>query len=657
LAIGAHVGAAQEPSAAKPQTAAKTPELAAQIELLETRVRFEANGDSRKEVHAQVHINNELGVPQFARLRFDYNRAFQQVEIPVVRISHASGGTAEILPSAITDQPNPAVVNAPAYQDVRVKSVRILGLAPGDNLEYRVITTTTHHPLAPDFWLDHTFDRSGVVSHEIFELDLPASRQPQIKINPATPVSAEKTSGENESARTFLRWEVTSTESLTKPQSTGKDTEPEPDVSLSTESWEMLSVRLDENLTPGAKSVEKARSYEEAMRELSRQPAPSTVAAKAANLARTGESQRRKLEALYDFVSQKISTIDLPLGSTGFVARPASETLSSGYGTPEDKYVLFAALASAVRVSARAGLVGYCDAKTPARTTVFKRLVIIAGEGEYGFWLDPSLEVAPFGVIPPNPGGCVFMLSRAFFGMNSTGHEWQWANPRPPFPSIQRVTVGARLSSDGTLDANVKYVLRGDNELLLRVAFHQAPRDKWNDVAQLLALSDGFRGKVTRASASDPYDTKNPFTVEYEITQPKFVDWSKTPVRIPALLPLVGLPNLASKAAEGTAASAVELGTPLDVDTRVTLHLPADTSAEVPTGTAVTRDYAKFVSEYSVNGPMVTAARHLSFLLREVPGSRATDYDAFVRVVQTDEAQEFTLSRPAPPQVKPAAAP
>src|SRR5437879_9932174 len=51
------------------------PENPAQIELLETRSRFEANGDSRKEVHTRVHINNELGVRQFARLNFDYNRS------------------------------------------------------------------------------------------------------------------------------------------------------------------------------------------------------------------------------------------------------------------------------------------------------------------------------------------------------------------------------------------------------------------------------------------------------------------------------------------------------------------------------------------------------------------------------------------------------
>src|ERR1043166_5498423 len=140
-------GAQQTNPPAKQSAPAPTEKNAAQIEVLETKYRFETNGDSRKEVHARVRINNELGARQFARLNFDFNRGFQSVEIPQVRITHASGGTADILPSAITDNPNPAVVNYPAYQDVRVKSVRILGLQPGDLLEYRVITTTTHHHL------------------------------------------------------------------------------------------------------------------------------------------------------------------------------------------------------------------------------------------------------------------------------------------------------------------------------------------------------------------------------------------------------------------------------------------------------------------------------------------------------------------------------
>src|SRR5438309_3702479 len=96
-----------------------------------------------------------------------------------------------------------------------------------------------------------------------------------------------------------------------------------------------------------------------------------------------------------------------------------------------------------------------------------------------------------------------------------------------PFPALQRVRVDAILGADGNLNAKVHYSMRGDNELLLRLTFHKSPKEKWKDLAQLLSLSDGFRGQVTSVAASDPYATKEPFTVEYEITQPKFVDWSK----------------------------------------------------------------------------------------------------------------------------------
>ena len=63
-------GQTVKPDAAPAVAAAETP---AQIELLETKIRFEANGDSRKEVQTRVHINSELGVRQFSRLNFNFN--------------------------------------------------------------------------------------------------------------------------------------------------------------------------------------------------------------------------------------------------------------------------------------------------------------------------------------------------------------------------------------------------------------------------------------------------------------------------------------------------------------------------------------------------------------------------------------------------------
>jgi hypothetical protein len=628
------------------------PKLPAEIELLETRVRFETNGDSRKEVHAHVKINDELGVRQFARLNFDFNRAFEQIEIPLVRITHPSGGTVDVLPSAITDTPNPAVVNAPAYQDVRVKSVRILGLEPGDSLEYRVITTTTHYPLAPDFWLDHTFDRTGVVLHEIFELDLPASRNPEVRINPATPADSTEKSGQANDSHTVYRWNRVQATTVAKSETENSDSM-EPDISVSTEQWETLSIRLDERLSFGGQTLKDFAAYENMRVPPTRQAVTQEIAAKALQLTQGSDSNRAKLVALYDFVSQKIKTVDLPLGATGFLTRPAALILASGYSTQEDKFVLLAALASAAKLSAGAALTGYCDEKRPARPLVFKRLLISAYDGKKEYWIDPSLEVAPFGLVPANSGSCAFVLNRLFYSLNSTGHEWTKLEAPLPFPARQRVTIDAALSSDGALSARAEYVIRGENELLLRVAFHQSPKEKWSEVAQLLALSDGFRGKVSNVTTSDPYATHDPFTVEYEITQPKFVDWSKKPLRIPALLPLLGLPDPPAKPAPGAAATPIDLGTPLDVEVSATVHLPAGTTAQVPTGTSLQRDFATYTSQYSAKDATLTASRHLNFILKEIPADRAADYNAFLRAVQNDESQVFTLERAVVDAAKP----
>jgi hypothetical protein len=648
--------AQQSPEKAPDKTAEKTPENPAQIELLETHFRFEANGDSQKEVHARVRINNELGVRQFSRLTFDYNRSFQQVEIPAVHITHASGGTADILPNSIADQPNPSVVDVPAYQDVRVKSVRILGLAPGDVLEYRVVTTTTHQPLAPDFWLEHNFDRSGVVSRQVFDLDLPASRfrdpdAPQAAAPQAglgtiynsanSPKPSRQKTGAGDDARLRFTWDWT-TPPQAKPSDDSKNAAPlDSDVVVTTfPSWDALAQSIAQQLYPGW-------LWSSALQE------PPEIATKRKELLAT--PGLRPEEWVYNFVSQKIRTVDLPLGATGFHGRSPAEVLSSGYGTSEDKAVLFVALLGSDKVllDMVPNAVSAQMRQLPS-PSMFKELLLQVGGGTQTVYLDPSLEVAPFGVISADLRGKDVLLLRrpvasspSFARGPDSSHSWHKLSTELPFKSSQKVIVDAAISLEGTLNAKVRYTMRGDNELLLRVAFHQSPREKWKDVAQLLALSDGFRGKILSASASDPSATKQPFTVEYEISQPKFIDWSRKPVRIFALLPFLGLPDLPAKSEAESASNAIDLGTPLSVDTRLTLHLPPGASAQGPTGTTVERDYATFTSHYAAEGNVIFASRHINFILREVPAARTADYKAFLHAVQTDQSQVFTLEREA----------
>jgi hypothetical protein len=399
----------------------------------------------------------------------------------------------------------------------------------------------------------------------------------------------------------------------------------ESDVVLTTfQSWADFEISLQ-------------KSYEKALQVTPR------VKAKATELTRSRDKQEDKLRALYDFVSKEIHTVDLPLDSTGFRSRPAESILSSTYAVPDEKCVLLSALTTSLGLRAEPtfALSGTYPRIAPPVPSVLRHTLVLARFADRSVWLDPSVEVAPFGMISSN------MRGRPVVPLYpSTDISFFEEIPKNlPFAGSQRVSVNASVTADGVLNAKVKYTMRGDNELLLRIAFHQSPKEKWKEVAQLLALSDGFRGRISTVTASDPYATKEPFTVEYELTQPKFIDWSKNPVRIPALLPQVGLPDPPSKTAAGAAAAAIELGTPLDVEARLTLRLPGGASVHTPTGTSVERDYATFASKYQAVGGSVTASRHVNFLLRQIPADRAADYNAFVRAVQSDEAQEFTLER------------
>jgi hypothetical protein len=616
---------------AKPEAPPATTETPAQIELLETKIRFENNGDSRKEVHTRVRINSELGVRQFSHLNFNFNRAYEKVEIPLVHITHKSGGSADILPSGITDQPNPIVADAPAYQDVRVKSIRILGLEPADILEYRVITTTTHPPLAPDFWLDHNFDHTGVVTKEVFDLDLPARRfvagsgSPaslgQIRISAQTAETSKTETGSGDDARLIYKWNIAPSD---LPKSSSDPTSGNSDVVLTTfSSWDELQRQLQSALQT--------------------HPSSDIWAQVAAATKTAPRDQSPPATAYYNFVASKIRTVDLPLDLSRFGNRHYSETLSSGFGSPEDKIALYTALTSRTKL-VKTLLVSTADVpeKQLPRPSLFSQILLTLDEGKRAVYLDPNLEVAPFGMIRPDLRGKRALV----LGTNCAGEScWMTITGELPFSSTQRVTVDATISAEGTLDAKVKYSMRGDNELLLRLAFHQSPRDKWKDVAQLMSLSDGFRGKIVSASASNPVDTRLPFTVEYEISQPKFVDWSKKPVRIPAPLPVLTVPDVPGKVGDSTKTAPIDLGTPLDVQTRVTLHLPAGTSVELPTGTVVDRDYATFASRYDTNSGIVNAVRHINFLRRQVTADRAPDYAAFLHAVQTDQAQLLTLTR------------
>src|SRR5208282_5522980 len=131
------------------------------------------------------------------------------------------------------------------------------------------------------------------------------------------------------------------------------------------------------------------------------------------------------------------------------------------------KFVLFNSLAKAAGLGVIPILTGFSDVSASAtpRPSVFKHLVIYGGGPHYNWWMDPSLEVAPFGLVTPIKEEFVFMLLRAnrvyLANPNAVidSSSWLWKKPPkgPPFPSFQKVSVDAAVSPEGSLTAKVKY--------------------------------------------------------------------------------------------------------------------------------------------------------------------------------------------------------
>ncbi len=604
------------PQAAPQQDYSQEPFI---VEKFYTMVRFEADGTSRRELQVRVMVQSEAGVQAMGQIAVGYSSANEKVTVDSVRV-HKTDGTVVDAADAVQDLSAPIQREAPVYTDFRQKHITVRSLRPGDTLEYRMITDL-HTPLAPGhFWMEHDFLHGMIVLDEKLVVDVPADRVPRFKTQPGF----ERQPLEVGNRRQFV-W---NSKQLTKDDDENEENaarkpgrkkkDEAPAVQLTTfQNWE-----------------EVAGWYAALQRE---RVAPSdAIRAKAEELTRGRSTDLEKLHALYDFVAKNFRYVSLSFGVGRFQPHSAADVLSNQYGDCKDKHTLLASLAEAAGLQANPVLIHsrrklQADLPSPSQ---FDHVIsaVALGSGET-IWLDTTTEVAPFRLISSNlRNKQALLVSGGAGALAETPAD-------PPFESTQLVEITGTVSELGKLDARVKYTLRGDNELPLRVAFRRTPQNQWKQLGQIVANSDGLRGEVTEVKSSDPASTEEPYQLEYRVTIPNYLEWSSKKSQLDLPLPGVGLPAADPDETEDP----VELGTPLNVTTHLTLDLPARYVARAPIAMGVDRDYAQYRSTYKVEGQRVIAERTMKFKLREVPAARTRDFLAFSRAVRSDENQKISI--------------
>ena len=605
------VPAAQSSSASQKADYSKEPFV---FDQYTTKVRFENDGTGEREYIARIRCQTTAGVQALGELTFGYNSANEQITIKYVRVQKPDGKEIAADASAVKEMTPSITRDAPVYTDFKEKRITVPSLQPGDTLEYDVDTRLATPLAEGEFWYAQNFLKGAIILDETLEVNLPDGRAVKL----ISPGGDYKTARDN--GRVIYTWKHSQ---LTHPsqedqQKQADDSTPkQPDVQLTTfKSWE--------DVAQWYAKLEQGRT----------DPTPE-IRAKVAELTQGKTNELEKIQPLYDYVAKDIRYVSLSFGIGRYQPHTAGEVFANKYGDCKDKATLLAAMMRAAGIASDVALIpatGKLDESMPSPTQ-FDHVITAVPEDNNLVWMDSTAEVAPFRMLIAS------LRDKSALLVAPDGKGRIVRTPAdPPFLASQKVETVATVSDLGKLSGTVHYSVRGDQELLLRLAFRHTAQAQWKQIGAAILRRDGLNADATSVETSDPSDTRGPFEITIHFTEDGFLSWtSKEPaVKLPLLA--IGLPGTTDDNSEP-----IKLGSPLGVNVSLKLTLPQNFEVSTPVGVAVSRDYADFKSSYTLEGQTLTASRTLNFKMHELPADRTGDYLAFAHAVESDESQSLHL--------------
>src|SRR5450755_4689661 len=265
-------------------------EEGAVFERILNHVRFENDGTEVSESEAVIRIQSQAGVEEFGQLVFGYSSVTEKLEIEYVRVRKPDGQVVVTPESTAQDFAPDVLKEAPMYSDYRQRHISVAALQPGDTLEYRTVTRVLTPLAAGNFWYEYTFPRGMVVNEDRLELDVPKSREVNLK-NPTRKPEIQET-GE----RRIYTWVVKDIQPERDKDKEDDDEETGPDVQLTTfTDWKQV-----------------AQWYAKLQGE--RMTVDDSVRKQADELVKGADTPTEKARRLYDFVARSIRYVSISLG-------------------------------------------------------------------------------------------------------------------------------------------------------------------------------------------------------------------------------------------------------------------------------------------------------------------------------------------------------
>jgi tetratricopeptide (TPR) repeat protein/transglutaminase-like putative cysteine protease len=615
------LGAASAQNSSQPAAKNNLSQEAYVVEQRTRRLRFENDGTSVQQTTAAIRVQSQAAVQMLGQIIVGYSSATEKLEINYVRVRKPNGEVVETPASGAQDFAPEVLQSAPMYSDFRERHITVMGLRPGDVLEYR---TTVHvvTPLIPgEFWFAYSFLKNTAIMEERLQIEVPSGREVQLKSR-----IHQYELHEDPGYRTYT-WIVRNIipDRLSAESKDGdiEEAAEAPDIQLSTfRDWTQLA-RWYGRLQ-GARVVE-----DDAIRK------------KAAELTRGATTAAEKMRRIYDFVAKEFRYVSLSFGVGRFEPHAAPDVLQAGYGDCKDKHTLLAALLRAAGIQSYPVLANSerqvdPDIPSPAQ---FDHVVTAVKSGDELVWLDTTTGIAPFGYISYS-----LRNKQALLASEDANAGLRRIPAMSPVKNTIVFSVDGRLSETGAMDAMIDVSATGDSDWPLRLLFRDTAEAQWQDLVKALSFRWGFGGEISEMSVGPIEETAKPFHLRYRYRADHYLSVPNPDARLLAFPPLA-LRKL-SKKPKGS--EMLEVGPAVEVTQRTRIQFADNYTVNLPLRINLTRDYGEYSTDYEMTGRTLEAKRQFALKVNEIAATRRLDIESLYSVALNNQSQIISCSITAP---------
>jgi len=339
-------------------------------------------------------IVERIALPEHAQYEIGYNQSLDDIIAVEAHTEKADGRRLAVQPHQITDQPQAASVDAPMFQNTRLKRVVFPDVDAGDRVAVRYVVRR-HTPLFPG----HFEDLSSALfqRQRDFRLvyDMPAAMLLHADAAGFVPTAAADlpapAAGKRRYAWRYLEGDNARIEA-------GSVSELDYGKRLAVSTF--------------ADYAALARDYQD--RAGARAVPDEAVAALAARVTGDLAEPRARAIALSDWVRRNVRYVDMHLGPGGVMPHAAASVLANRYGDAKDHATLLVALLASAGIDSTVALVNNSNAyQLPAVPTLGVLNHAIVYVPSLQLYLDSTADSVAGGFLPAALLGKPAVLTRS----------------------------------------------------------------------------------------------------------------------------------------------------------------------------------------------------------------------------------------------------